>query len=231
MQKTEFIIGQNGSVVRRRISEDEIQVSDEAILSMSAGFARGIKNAIEIPEWGLVHLNADQKSVFANLLLKKIPLRAPFRTVGDKIVPNFDSTSDPVMSLQWTPPPGCQLLLLMEIQNHSGTQVVSTVWLMACDTYKRTYRLPLPNVHDDCHMCLGDWQNHFATVYDAIMGVLEQFDKSSWNADLWKAREKTQKFFQFKPTNQGFEVLQPEFPHWSEGCEKVAINPQKYILL
>jgi hypothetical protein len=94
-------------------------------------------------------------------------------------------------------------------------------WLFACDVDKRGYRLPLPNLHDDCRICTGAFDGDQETAFDCVKASLEQFNKSKWNADLMRTSEQSKQFFRFKPTRDGFETLPIQSDNWTMLCEKV----------
>ena len=97
-------------------------------------------------------------------------------------------------------------------------------WLFACDADKRGYRLPLPNLHDDCRICTGAFDD-LGNGRRCVTASLEQFRKSKWNADLMRTSEQSQKFFRFQPTKETFETLPIQADDWTTLCDKVGHAP------
>lgn len=233
MQTTEFLLKQNGSVTRRRMVEEEIQISEEVLLAMAGNFHRVCRDAF-IVAGSSAHLAITEKSTFVTVGVPIINLKAPFKTQNESVTPAFDSKNEPIMSIQWSSTVFGSMRLVMLIElNHSPTYQkwnYANAWLVAFDPSKRAYRLPLPNVHNDCRMCLGDFSASNVTVSECVAAVLAQFESSPWNADLWgDNRAKTAALFSFKPTNSGFDQIPPD-SHWDEFCDKVAFGPLKYVL-
>jgi hypothetical protein len=103
-------------------------------------------------------------------------------------------------------------------------------WLFACDQEQRGYRLPLPNLHDDCRICTGAFDGDQATALECVQASLAQFHRSKWNADLLRAGETAQKFFRFQPTADTFTTL-PIQGEWTQHCEKVATALYERVVL
>jgi hypothetical protein len=108
---------------------------------------------------------------------------------------------------------------------------VSGNWLFACDGHHRSYRLPLPNLHDDCLLCTGSFADEYPSAAEGITASLEQFRKSKWNADLMRTAEQSQKFFRFQPTNETFTTLPIEAADWTTLCDKVSTEIAERIVL
>jgi hypothetical protein len=104
-------------------------------------------------------------------------------------------------------------------------------WLFACDQDHRGFRLPLPNLHDDCRICTGNFEDRYDTGGEAVLASLEQFRKSKWNADLMRTVERSQKFFRFQPTNETFHTLPIEAADWTALCDKVSTDIMERIVL
>lgn len=232
-QTTEFILKPTGEVVRRRIAEESLTITEEMVSAMAGNFHRVHRNVFEVPGWGMAHLAINEKQAFITVHLERLVLKCPFKTMNELLVPHFTSTTDPVMALEWHAAEGMRLLLLLEVQVADNRQkYVPNAWLVAADGSNRTFRLPLPNIYDDCRMCLGDNNRYYDSLAKCASGMLEIIAQSSWNADLWKDIGITQRFFQFKPTNSGFDVWEPNFESgWQEGCIKVALNHAKYLVI
>jgi hypothetical protein len=95
-------------------------------------------------------------------------------------------------------------------------------WLFAFNQDHNGYRLPLPNLHDDCSICTGQFESSYNTVQAGLIASLEQFNQSKWNSDLMRTSDQSQQFFRFRPTNETFETLPIAVADWTTLCEKVS---------
>lgn len=97
-------------------------------------------------------------------------------------------------------------------------------YLIAFDVEKRAWRLPLPNLFNDCALCMGSFNGRGATVKEAFDLALTQFNNSDWNSDLIEERQKkASQFFRFKPSEGSVECV-PFAGDWTTMCEKVATS-------
>jgi hypothetical protein len=91
--------------------------------------------------------------------------------------------------------------------------------------------LPLPNLHDDCLVCTGQFPDQYKSASEAVNASLEQFRKSKWNADLLQGLERSQQFFRFQPTNETFTTLPIAAADWTTLCDKVATDILERVVL
>jgi hypothetical protein len=158
-------------------------------------------------------------------------LSARFRLINGVLVPAFTSNTDLEMPLVWRAPKEVRLAFVVRTQSAEGSVCIDGNWLFALDAANRGYRLPLPNLHDDCRICTGSFENHYATGGQCVAASLEQFRKSQWNADLMRSVEQAQKFFRFQPTNQTFETLPILAEDWTALCNKVSTAILERVIL
>ena len=112
------------------------------------------------------------------------------------------------MPLVWHAPKPVRLAFVVRAQSNDDDNVtVVGNWLLACDADHRGYRLPLPNLYEDCKLCTGQFDASYGSGAECVTASLEQFRKSKWNADLMRTVERSQKFFRFAPTNETFTTL------------------------
>jgi hypothetical protein len=105
-------------------------------------------------------------------------------------------------------------------------------WLFAFSKDNNGYRLPLPNLHDECSICTGEFDDSYDTALGGIVASLEQFNQSKWNSDLMRTVAQSQKFFRFRPTNETFTTLPIEAADWTTLCgERVSTAIMDRVIL
>ena len=137
------------------------------------------------------------------------------------MVPMFASGTDLEMPLVWKVPVNVKVIFAVLTKEADDLVSVEGNWLFACDQDKRGFRLPLPNLHDDCRICTGAFDGDQETAFECVKASLDQFAVSKWNSDLMRTIEQSQKFFRFLPTKDTFEPL-PVQGEWTALCNKVS---------
>lgn len=169
--------------------------------------------------------------------LKSIRLNASFKVDNNKLVhPYFLKTEENLasMQLEWPVPSSMRLLFISKIacrESGCASHADQHNWLMALDAGKRFWRLPLPNLFDDCAICMGHFNGQSQTMQESLALALDQFDKSSWNADLSSERQQelSKAMFSFKSVDgDKFEVVHVE--NWQSCCDKVSTSISNLIL-
>lgn len=231
MQTTEIIIRDNGTLTERVIRERNLDVEESVLEALTEGVNRNIRNVLTLPDWGLVHANVGLESTIWSAVIDRIPLHARFRLINNVLVPAFASGTDIEMPLVWRAPKEVRLAFVVRTESEGDYHRIIGNWLFACDADKRGYRLPLPNLHDDCLICTGNFDDIHASGGECVAASLEQFRKSKWNADLMRTIEKSQQFFRFNPTNETFETLPIAAQDWTTLCDKVSTDIMERVIL
>lgn len=232
MEKIEIIIQQNGTLIERTINERNLNAEQTVLNALTEDVCRSVRHAFNVPEWGSVHASVGLKDIIWSVPINRIPLYAKFRPFKDIVVPVFASTTDEIeMPLIWKALEAVRVVFVILTEDLDGRITINGNWLFALDCNKRAYRLPLPNLHDDCRICTGEFNFDHDTAFQSIQASLEQFSKSKWNADLMRTIEQSQKFFRFRPTNETFETLPVDAPDWTTLCEKVSTTITERIIL
>jgi len=222
METTEIILHSNGTLTERVIRERDLDAEQSVLDTLTENVARPLRNVFQLPGWGPVHASVGQHDTYWSVPLERIPLHARFRLSQQVLVPMFASTTDIEMPLVWQVPAHVKVVFVVGTRQEEELVCVEGNWLFACDADHRGYRLPLPNLHDDCRICTGTFEGDQATGLDCVRASLEQFNRSKWNADLMRTSEQSQKFFRFQPTRETFETLPIQSDHWTTLCNKVA---------
>jgi hypothetical protein len=192
---------------------------------------RGIRNVMHLPDWGMAHANVSRIDTLWSVAIDRIPLNTKFRLVNGALVPVFTAITDIEIPLVWRAPKEVRLMFVVRTECCRDSIKVDGNWLFAFDNENRGYRLPLPNLHDDCLICTGNFPDRYDSHYEGVIASLEQFRKSQWNADLMGNLEQSQRFFRFRPTNESFEVLPIEPENWTTLCTKVSTSVLERVIL
>ena len=155
METTEIILRENGTLTERVIRERELDAGQSVLDALTDGVTRDVRNVVAIPDWGMVHASVGLSDTIWSVPIDRIPLHARFRLIQGVLVPAFASSSDVEMPLVWHAPKEVRLAFVVRTEFADDCQRISGNWLFACDKDNRGYRLPLPNLHDDCLICTG----------------------------------------------------------------------------
>lgn len=226
---TELIIKPNGRCLRREVLEYELNVNEQAIANATSQSPRIMNHIFSHPERGTVHLAMAGGSCFWTLNLQTLNMTAPFRVIEKILVPNFGS-SEMILPMVWEVPRDMRLFLMIQSTQSASPATLINSWMFAMDSGKRFWRLPLPNIYDDCHLCLGKFPVAYDTHQELVNATVAQFDKSQWNSDLLKSLENTQLMFRFKPKDKTF-VTEPPEGKWTDWCIKVALAVQENLVV
>lgn len=220
------MIEADGTVCRRTTSTSEIVISDAAMSTLTTASISATPN-LATAVGSRIHMVRQSNQLYFTAVLDRFFMRAPFKMFGDRLVPNFTGT-DPVIEMVWVPPEGCTLKML--IQPEVGLPRLYCSWFLAFDERGNAWRLPLPNVYDDCRVCTGQPATAYGTHLGMVADTLEKFRESRWNADLWSEPEKTQALFQWIPHNDGFEQVFPKSDDWTNYSYKISIPVLRFVL-
>lgn len=231
METTEIIIRENGTLTERVIRERDLNAEQSVLQALTDEVTRSIRNVMSIPDWGIAHASVGVTDTIWSVPIDRIPLNARFRLINGVLVPSFASATDIEMPLVWNAPKEVRPVFVVRSEFANDCARVCGNWLFACDKDNRGYRLPLPNLHDDCLMCTGNFNDRYDSGYDCVAASLEQFKKSKWNADLMRTVEQSQKFFRFHPTNETFETLPIQAADWTTLCDKVSTEILERVIL
>jgi hypothetical protein len=186
---------------------------------------------VSIPDWGLAHANVGLNDTIWSVPIDHLVLNARFRLINNVLLPVFASSTDVEMPLVWRAPKEVRLVFAVRTELATDCIKIGGNWLFACDKDNRGYRLPLPNLHDDCLICTGNFDDRYDSGGECLTASLEQFRKSKWNADLMRTVEQSQKFFRFQPTNETYETLPIQADDWTTLCDKVSTAIMERVIL
>lgn len=231
METTEIIIRENGVLTERVIRERDLEAGQSVLDALTDEVTRSLRNVLTVPDWGVAHANVGLTDTIWSVPIDRIPLNARFRLINGVLVPAFASPTDVEMPLVWRAPKEVRLVFVVRSEFANDCLKIDGNWLFACDKDNRGYRLPLPNLHDDCLICTGNFDDRYDSGGECLTASLEQFRKSKWNADLMRTVEQSQKFFRFQPTNETFETLPVQAADWTTLCDKVSTAIMERVIL
>jgi hypothetical protein len=231
MEKIEIIIRDNGTLTERTIRERDLKAEGEVLDELTADVTRSQRNVLAIPGWGVAHANVGLEDTIWSVAINRIPLKARFKLVNSVLVPMFASMTDLEMPMVWMAPPEVRLVFVVRTTVEDDCVVVGGNWLFAYSKDNNGYRLPLPNLHDECTICTGQFEDSYDTAMQAVVASLEQFNRSKWNADLMRTVAQSQQFFRFRPTNETFETLPITASDWTTLCDKVSTAIMDRVIL
>lgn len=231
METTEILLRADGSLVERVLRERDLNAGPAVLEALTESVTRPVRNVLRLPEGGVVHANVGRDDTLYTVALDRLPLHTRFRLVADVLVPAFASTSDLELSLVWQAPKDLRLAFVVRTEAEDGGVVIRDNYLFACDLRNRAYRLPLPNLFDDCKVCTGEFERRHQCGAAAVAASVEQFRKSPWNADLMRTVERSQQCFRFQPTHESFTTLPIAASDWTTLCDKVSTAVSERIVL
>lgn len=221
--KTEHVVREDGRCIRRVTTESEIQIANDVLAQLSAGTWHKVINAWHIKGYGNVGLATRSNQCYWTVPLQRLIMKAPFKMINGAMVPLFTSSTDPVLSLEWKPAGDIRLFITQHtVPDPAGNHAVGNTYLFAVDKRGNYWKLPLPNLYDDCRVCMGsNGIAYGANAQELFLQLIMNFEESRWNADLWKTVEQTQNLFRFEPKNEGFVTLPPT-ASWTQLSVKVS---------
>jgi len=222
MQTTEIILKENGTLTERVIRERDLDAGQAVLDALTEGVTRTLRNVLPVPGWGVAHASVGLHDTIWSVPIDRIPLHARFRLINGVLVPAFGSATDLELPLTWRAPAEVRLVFAVRTECSEGCARIAANWLMAFDSNRRGYRLPLPNLHDDCLICTGGFPDRHDSCAGCLAASLEQFSMSRWNADLMRTIERSQQFFRFQPTDESFTTLPIGATDWTTLCDKVS---------
>jgi hypothetical protein len=184
-----------------------------------------------IPGWGVTHADVGLNDTIWSISIDRLPLRARFKLINGVLVPMFASTTDLEMPIVWRVPTEVRLVFAVRTELLNDCVTVNGNWLFAFSQDNNGFRLPLPNLHDDCTICTGQFEETYDSAQAAVIASLKQFDQSKWNSDLMRTVAESQKFFRFQPTNETFATLPIEAADWTTLCNKVSTAIMDRVIL
>lgn len=236
MESIYLRINSDGKTQCVREVVSEVDISETIINRLSENLTIKVPNAFVSRKLN-VNMTISNKECVLHCILPGLVIASPFSLHDDGILrPVFISRSELTneliqAKLYWKTPNTMQLIFAARVRKMPDgvgwAAVPKQNFLIAYDPERRAYRMPLPNIYEDCTICTGD----FSGVDSSLSGVFEkcmtQFENSGWNADLMGGRRSlADKIFMWKPTEDKSDFVQlpinEDIFDWRTTCQKVS---------
>lgn len=214
--------------------EVEVPFEDALFASLTNKSSVRVRNAF-VSRYGPANLVLSAKGdvAFATVRLYELRLRTTIRARDKIITPSFEDTGD-IVELVWPAPADMTLVHVTDLTNRGNIWTASTWYLYAFFSSLDVYQLPLANLYNDCHICVG----HERLSEDSIQGVVDdglvRFHQSNWNSHLIREDggmyKNSQELFRFDSTETGF-IAKPSREHWGLYCRKIGTPQLQNVML
>jgi len=211
-----FELGQDGTMTRVDTNRNVIKPTEDFYRVLASGQSMRVGNMGKVDDKAIT-VYGSSPHCGASVRLSSIHFHCPFRMVGEShYTPDFKANVSSVkMKLKWEIPENLHVrlgFLYTPYQDsgelhEAGYIDIFKAYLFALANNNSTYRLPIANNYDTSEMCLGSFTKAHASVADAMIAVLNQFNNSTWNADLWSTPAESEKMFRWKPDNEAMTQL------------------------
>jgi hypothetical protein len=185
-EKQEIILKDDGTCVHRRVQEAPCNVVDKLVQQLSSSAPRLLKNFTLIDDQP-VHIVLEKTDVLLGMNLRQLPLHLNWVAKEGKLHPNpieqGDTPSGNLMRVFWEPVNGLRLMYFAKVSSSFLIDDQKS-FLLAFDNSNNNWRLPLPNVYEDCSLCMGTYDRHGDSFLDAFTRSWEQFKTSNWSTHL-----------------------------------------------
>jgi len=234
-EKKELVMLDDGTTVLRVINEYPKRIIEDVLKDIAKSAPVHFDRAFEVNGCfgGIMKFNSE---TFFYLKLKTVKISSYYELdetkslVAPKFLPKTEENDKkyPTMPAVWAVPQSMSLMFAARIYPVDGirymTKPSESCFLIAYDSSKRAYRLPLPNLYENLSMCMGDFNGVDNSQLGSFLKAYGQFDISPWNADLLGGKEDSAKqLFLFKMTDSDVECI-PYTGDWTQLCNKCATN-------
>jgi hypothetical protein len=216
--------------LRLDVAATEVNVLPQLERIFAENTAVRVANVALIGEgYGMASITATPTMETWTVKVLKLGMEAPFLLRDGLHLPAFAEQNAPVIPMVWDVPDSMNLTLTVILKCTGKVYGAGDQFLVAFDSEKRAWRLPLSNLYDECKLCHGQHNTRWKTKLESVKNACELFSKSRWNRDLYAGKDhlipKTQAMFRWRPTEGGgFEqqaMLLEEGKDWTSLAEKV----------
>jgi len=228
--KTLFVITEKSEMERWDIARRKININQAMLDGLTANLIRTVRgvmpmNAIvkDSPGFADIAIGPSGYSV-TRMPIYDLPLTAPYAIEGATTFPAFDGPH-PVSAQVWHVPSTMNLYLCAHCSN--SFECIEQ-HLVAIDSERRMWRLPLSNLYADCRLCAGRFSASGDSLMTICQRVMVQFQNSNWNQDLYNdatalRRNCTKALFTFDVSNEKITQRTPP-KNWQSLCEKASTD-------
>ena len=181
--------------------------------------------------------------IYVSCALRELKIKANWRADEKTklLLPAWGDKTFPEMNMVWTPPKDMQLRFILQATTdptktgyNDGRYCVQRVFLVAFDSNRNAYQLPLPNLYSDGRICLPDpIVKVNVCLYDMFAYFYRVISDSLWNNHLIKEDGKnwdlSPEIFRFEPDENGFKQA-PIKKEWNKACKTMGHSSLQYFL-
>lgn len=224
-----YALQENGDIIPITVGEP-INITQEVVASLLKDCVRSDKRVFNIAELGDVDVSIPADGAYYIARITKLPLKAPYKIEDGILYPKFSSSGDPVLPIEWQVPDDLRLLFVVMVKNNVNTSYIQKGqhWLLAFDSEKRCYRLPLANIYSDGKICLGEIKLQYPSAKECVEACWQQIKNGQWNGDLDSNPDEAKALFRFKPLKEGFEQ-QPSLGDWKSLSKVISPGVLNFI--
>jgi hypothetical protein len=228
-------LNEDGSLEHVYESRSPRNLSEDLIARISNKVTRCTPKVFKLDDLACGLITTEGET-FAYRFIKELKLNTLFRVGEDKLLrPVFLPMSDqqakaekyPRFVASWKVPKDMNLMFaakIFDIQSaNPNTRSNHSCFLIAWCLDNKAYRLPLPNLYDNCDVCTGDFDGSGRCIQSAFAQACTQMEKATWNSDLLDNSRSSgsDTMFRFKPVGEAMESVELE-ADWKPMCPKVA---------
>jgi len=226
----EYVLKASGGATRRKIIDEDLVITDEAIQSIVTNISVTVRNIAPPPsiKYGPLSLSVKSSKVGVGpwcvwtVPVSVLTLRTSFAVYeGDILCPDFGTAN--LMETIWSPPAGMRLFMLISTRYNQSVPELGSCYYFALDNRNATWRLPLPNVYDTCEICHGNTISS-ETQLGMVGRFIHVMESSPWNRDLIGDADRTTGLFRFKLHETNGLVQQPPLKDWNNLCQSVSVS-------
>lgn len=202
----EIILKSDGNAVLRTITEQPCAIVNELVEGLSNNAIRSLPGIFQTPT-ERVGVVLTRNEILLGCRLSHLELSMNWFLSNGLLLPrpcaNGDKGSGTVMKMKWEPHNGLNLMFVAVI--HPGMEIENRkCFLLAFNSSKANYQLPLPNLYDDCSVCMGEFNSHGTSYLECFQKALTQFRNATWNTDLTDGEKlkKLETLIRFKVVKQ-----------------------------
>ena len=202
MPTQEIILKPDGQALLRTISEAPCNIVNSLAERLSSSTPRVVKRLFSTTNES-IGVVATGTEVYLGCRVTSIELNMHWRMEGNTLLPfpvsKKDVATGIVVKLKWEPRGGMHLAFLARI--HKDLHIENRhCFLLALDSSGRNFRLPLPNIYDDCSICMGEFDSSGQSYLEVFQKALTQFRNAGWNSDLMDGEKlaKLEKLIRYK---------------------------------
>lgn len=226
----EFIMLENDGFSRVILSKTPIGKASGILAGMAKKQKQLVKNIASFDGMP-IHAEIDSATATFAVMLKHLTIDTHFALHEDgSVYPVYRKQERCLDSkFNWIPPKDMELWFICVLGKTIDPSGSHSYCFLLARKNKATYKLPLPNLHEDGRICMGgSWSGvKERTMIDFFISSIQHFQNGKFNADLLKSdgiRSSTD-LFSF---NSSGGTIPPRID-WVERCQRVNVAAYEFL--